>query len=209
MTKKKPARGRPKADPARDLRRDLLVTSRVLLDEGGPSALSMREVARRAGCTHQAPYHYFADRESILAALVVEGFDELARVLRQANDIAPSAGVRAALVASGLAYVDFALSRPGVFRIMFRPDACNPARFPDVIDAGMRSHGELDRLNVIVHRERAEPALATLLWANVHGLSCLLVDGPLGAQFDDEAHRRMHVRQVVELLADRLLAGAG
>ena len=54
----------------RDLRSELLRTSRELLDEAGPSALSMREVARRAGCTHQAPYHYFANREAILAALV-------------------------------------------------------------------------------------------------------------------------------------------
>ena len=51
----------------RDLRSELLRTSRELLDEAGPSALSMREVARRAGCTHQAPYHYFANREAILA----------------------------------------------------------------------------------------------------------------------------------------------
>ena len=54
----------------RDLRSELLRTSRELLDESGPSALSMREVARRAGCTHQAPYHYFTNREAILAALV-------------------------------------------------------------------------------------------------------------------------------------------
>ena len=54
----------------RDLRSELLRTSRQLLDEFGPSALSMREVARRAGCTHQAPYRYFANREAILAALV-------------------------------------------------------------------------------------------------------------------------------------------
>ena len=55
----------------RDLRSELLRTSRELLDEAGPSALSMREVARRAGCTHQAPYHYFANREAILAAWCV------------------------------------------------------------------------------------------------------------------------------------------
>ena len=72
--------GRPKADPSRDLRRELLLTSRQLLDEGGPAALSMREVARRAACTHQAPYHYFENREAILASLVADGFDALAAV---------------------------------------------------------------------------------------------------------------------------------
>ena len=71
---------------SRDLRAELLRTSRKLLDESGPSALSMREVARRAGCTHQAPYHYFANREAILAALVREGFDELADRLASARE---------------------------------------------------------------------------------------------------------------------------
>ena len=68
MTTKTP--GRPRTSETRDLRENLLRTSRELLDEGGPTALSMREVARRSGCTHQAPYHYFANREAILAALV-------------------------------------------------------------------------------------------------------------------------------------------
>ena len=74
----------------RDLRAELLRTSRELLDQSGPGALSMREVARRAGCTHQAPYHYFANREAILAALVHEGFDELADRLASAQEVPTS-----------------------------------------------------------------------------------------------------------------------
>lgn len=198
--------GRPRAEPGRDLRRDLLAISRRLLDEGGPAALSLREVARRAGCTHQAPYHYFADRESILAALVAEGFEELARGLHEANDIAPVRGVRAALLASGHAYLGFALSRPGVFRIMFRPDVCNPARFPDVLQAGERARAELDRLNLIVHGEGAPPELATVLWSHVHGLSCLLVDGPLAMQFGSEGERAGFLDGVGAAFADRILA---
>ena len=130
----------------RDLRSELLRTSRELLDEAGPSALSMREVARRAGCTHQAPYHYFANREAILAALVCEGFDELADRLAVAHDGLGSADLHAVLVASGNAYVEFALRRPGVFRVMFRPDVCDPERFPEVVQAGQRARRELARL---------------------------------------------------------------
>ena len=66
---------RSKTREERDLRAELLRTSRELLDDDGPSALSMREAARRTGCTHQAPYHYFPNREAILAALVTEGFE--------------------------------------------------------------------------------------------------------------------------------------
>ena len=59
------------------LREAILAISRDLLNEGGPASLSMREVARRASCTHQAPYHYFKGREGILAALVEEGNQSL------------------------------------------------------------------------------------------------------------------------------------
>ena len=79
MARREP--GRSRASGAGGLRDDLLRISRELLDEGGPDALSMREVARRAGCTHQAPYHYFANREAILAALIEAGFHELANRL--------------------------------------------------------------------------------------------------------------------------------
>lgn len=176
-----------------------------MLNEGGPAALSMREVARRTGCTHQAPYHYFADRECILAALVCEGFDELARQLRAANALFRTEGVRATLLASAQAYVHFATTHPGVFRIMFRPDMCNPARFPDVIEAGMRARAELEHLNVIINGNQADPSCSIILWSYVHGLSCLLLDGPLEASFATAQDREAQLRAMSEAFADRML----
>ena len=205
MATRKP--GRPKSDPARDLRAELLETSRFLLEKGGPDALSMREVARRTGCTHQAPYHYFEDRETILATLVTDGYDDLASRLSKANDLSESAGVRAVLLASGQAYVDFALSHPGVFRIMFRPDTCNPERFPALQEAGARARAELQRLNRIVHGKQATSALEMILWAHVHGLAGLLVDGPLARQLTSEPIRRQTLRDVGERFADLMLPG--
>jgi AcrR family transcriptional regulator len=197
--------GRPVADPARDLRRALLITSRTLLDTDGPSALSMREVARRTGCTHQAPYHYFEDRESILATLVAEGFDDLAVRLQAANAIAAVEGPRAALLASGHAYVGFALEHPGVFRIMFRPDLCDASRFPAVQDAGTRAREELDVLNRILHTRDADAASATMLWSHVHGLAGLLIDGPLSAPLAMPAEQQAHVTEVLARFADLML----
>ena len=198
-------RGRPKADPTRDLRQELLLTSRELLAEGGPGALSMREVARRAGCTHQAPYHYFKDREVILAALVVEGFTDLAERLQVANRLAGTQGIKATLVASAHAYVDFAISQPGVFQIMFRPDMCDASRFPDVQQAGASAHAELEKLTQIVYGERASPTLASILWAQVHGLGCLMIDGSMAAQFPTEQLRTRHLQEVVEQFASMLV----
>jgi AcrR family transcriptional regulator len=200
--------GRPKTNPSRDLKRDLLLTSRQLLDEGGPAALSMREVARRTECTHQAPYHYFENREAILASLVADGFDALAIRLKEANDLSVTKGLRAALIASGAAYVDFALLQPGVFRIMFRPEVCNPSLFPAVQASGTRARDELDRLNIIVHGKKAQPIMATILWAHVHGMACLLLDGPLAMQFETEFERTKYLLSVGEKFADLVLPKA-
>ncbi len=184
----------------RDLRSELLRTSRQLLDESGPSALSMREVSRRAGCTHQAPYHYFANREAILAALVCEGFDELADMLAAAHEGLGSADLHAILVASGNAYVEFALRHPGVFRVMFRPDVCDPERFPEVVQAGERARHELARLARAMMGDGAQLEVEVLIWSGVHGLASLLLDGPLVGEFGSMEERIDFARGVVGLV---------
>ena len=184
----------------RDLRSELLRTSRELLDEAGPSALSMREVARRAGCTHQAPYHYFANREAILAALVCEGFDELAGRLAVAHEGLGGEDLHAVLVASGNAYVEFALRHPGVFRVMFRPDVCDPERFPEVVQAGQRARRELARLAKAVMGDGAQVEAEVLIWSGVHGLASLLLDGPLAGEFSSTEDRIDFARGVVGLV---------
>ena len=174
------------AGPGPDLRQRILDTAGALLDEQGAAALSLREVARRAGVTHQAPYHHFADRESILAELVTAGFDELERRLAKAH--ARSGSAHDTLAASAVAYVSFALDQPGVFRIMFRSDMCDLARFPQASAAGQRAHREL------MHLVRL-----------VHGLAVLLLDGPLGQQLAGRRERMAFLRQAADLYATRAL----
>ncbi len=199
---------RAAAEPA-DLRQRILDTAEALLESDGLAALSMREVARRAGVTHQAPYHHFSDRESILAELVTRGFDELAARLARVNDRAPATDARRLRIASGEAYVGFALDRPGVFRIMFRPEVCDAARFPAAQEAGGRAHVELVRLVRLLHGGVHSEALASGYWAQVHGLACLFVDGPLGQLLPGARERRAHLREVLALMADGALAASG
>ncbi len=188
-----------------DLRSRILSTARQLLDEGGVSALSLREVARRAGVTHQAPYHHFGDRESIVAELVTAGFAALAGRLAAVNDAATTTTAAQTLAHSGLAYVEFALDEPGVFRVMFRPELCDPARFPHAQDAGARAHAELQRMVRLVHGQDDE-ARAVACWSMVHGLACLLVDGPLGLACPDAIARRALAAQALEMLTPAMLA---
>lgn len=191
------------------LRQRVLDTSRELLESGGLSALSMREVARRAGVTHQAPYHHFADKESIVAELVAEGFEELARRMSCANDAAGTGGKPEVLRRAAEAYMGFALEHPGVFRVMFRPELCDSARFPRAVAAAECARAQCERLVRIVHDGHFSPALASVHWAHVHGLACLVLDGPLGAELPTEEALRAHLMEASEHFAALVLVGIG
>jgi len=187
------------------LRQRILKTAEALLETEGLQALSLREVARRAGVTHQAPYHHFADRESILAELVTQGFDELAQRLARANDSAASAGRRRALMQSGTAYVGYAIEHPGVFRIMFRREVCDASRFPAARAASERAHQELLRLVALLHAGARDEALTSTYWSLVHGLAGLIIDGPLAEQLPTRAARRSHMLATLKRFADFVL----
>lgn len=98
-----------------DLRPALLAAAAQALEKDGPDGISLRELARRAGVSHTAPYRHFADRQALLAALAEEGFATLAAEL----DGKPWRD-------QAVAYVRFALAHPARFRLMFArpmPDA--------------------------------------------------------------------------------------
>jgi len=196
------------SSPPPHLRERVLETSRELLAEGGLAALSMREVARRAGVTHQAPYHHFPDKESIVAELVTEGFEELGRRLHGAVDAACTGGKAEVLRGAAEAYLGFALEHPAVFRVMFRPELCDPARFPRARAAAENARAACERLVRIVHDGRFSPALASMHWAHVHGLACLVLDGPLGAELPTEAARRAHLTEASAHFIHMVTGGA-
>ena len=191
------------------LRARVLETSRELLASGGLAALSMREVARRAGVTHQAPYHHFPDKESIVAELVTEGFEELSRRMALANDAAAAGGKTEVLRRAAEAYLGFALEHPAVFRVMFRPEMCDAARFPRALAAAEGARAECERLVRIVHDGHYSQALASMHWAQVHGLACLVLDGPLGAELPTEEARRAHLMEASAHFAALVVGGLG
>lgn len=152
-----------------DLRATLLAAAAELLAAGGVAAISLREVARRAGVSHNAPYRHFPDRDSLLAALAEEGFRELARDMRESGGLA----------ALGQCYVRFALARPGCFALMFSP-ALDKARHPGLQQAATALY-QLLAQSVQAAAPARDPQLATLAaWSLVHGLAQLLQDQQLG-----------------------------
>ena len=175
-------------DAEDDVRGRVLEAAVQLIDEGGLASLSMREVARRAGVSHQAPYHYFSDRESILAAVAEEGFILLDREIEGSGGGASRSVDR--LARAGEAYVRFAYQHPAHFRVMFRRDFVDIERFPHIKECGQKA---FDRLLEIVHScvadglpaEPSEQALIVFGWSVVHGLACLLLDGCIGMKLPE------------------------
>jgi AcrR family transcriptional regulator len=159
-----------------DLRTALVRAAMELLEENGESALSLRAVARRAGVSAAAPYRHYADRETLISAVAAVGYEELAQRLAAAHP-APSTPDELASVA--VAYVQFALERPALFRIMFGEPCDHDSDERVAATAAVSAY-----LRSIVERTfpRSEPdALATAIWALVHGLAFLYLDGKLDA----------------------------
>jgi AcrR family transcriptional regulator len=159
-----------------DLRAALVRAAIELLEESGETELSLRAVARRAGVSPAAPYRHYADREALGSAVATVGYRELADRLAAAHP-SPSTPVQLASVA--VAYVQFALERPALFRIMFGEpcDRDNDERAAATGAVSLYVRGIVERTF-----PQADPdALATAIWALVHGLAFLHLDGKLNA----------------------------
>lgn len=168
-----------------DLKAALLQAAATLLEEGGESAVSLREVARRAGVTPTATYRHFEDKSAMLAALAAQGFEAFAQAMEQA-----AAGAAEPFTEMGVAYVRFAASHPSMFRLMFGPAVADRSRSPELLaaiakstslfDQGMKARGDMT-VDARVAALRA--------WSLVHGLSMLILDGMLPG-FEPEALAR-------------------
>lgn len=157
-----------------DLPAALLKAAGRTLERGGIGALSLRETARLAGVSHNAPYRHFPDREALLAALAAEGFAMLGDQLRGK----PGREM-------GEAYVRFALQQPQRFRLMFG-GVLPLAKYPEL---GGAAKGAYEAL-VSAFKDLARPELAAAAaWSLVHGLSHLLLDGHFASK-DREAFVR-------------------
>lgn len=156
-----------------DLRSALLQAAEAELAARGIEAFSLRSVAKRAGVSHAAPAHHFGDANGLLTALAAEGFRQFlaAQSAREAK-AAPDAPSQ--LVAAGLGYIDFAMQRPTLFRLMWgseRPD------FADVDLAKTATASFQHLVEQVWAAGGRNVADEAAIWAVAHGLADLLAAG--------------------------------
>ncbi len=157
------------------LRPALIAAARSLVEESGVGAVSLRQTARCVGVSAPATYRHFANKDALLAAVAAEGFRDLGAALAAA-----SRSEGDPLSSMGMAYVRFALSRRGVFRLMFGPAMAKRANHPELQSAADQAFqwlksGVQNRGRGV--RDRHLAAIAA--WALVHGLAQFFLDGVL------------------------------
>lgn len=157
------------------LKEELLRAALALISQAGPQAFTLREVARRAGVSHNAPYRHFRDKDELLAVVAVQGFERLNSAMKRAAARGATPTERFRLCGRG--YISFALRWPEHFLVMFDlPSSRN--KYPEYAGAGEEAFATL--LRFVVECQEAgtlasgEPEpLACMAWSMVHGIAKL------------------------------------
>jgi AcrR family transcriptional regulator len=188
-----------------DLRRAIVRAALDILGETQSVEFSLRELARRAGVSHNAPYKHFADKRQLLGAVSAAGFEELTS--RMAESMTAFSDPRRQLFAMMRAYIDHGVANPALYSLMFGGYLSSPDRGRPAIElaeaektrsllAGVIVAGGLGRAIPQLPRNAGKIAGAILAcWSLVHGLTLLLADGLVGP------------RNKSGVLADRLVQG--
>jgi len=167
-----------------DLRAALLEAALALISEIGPQGLTIREVARRAGVSHAAPYRHFADRDQLILAVVEQGFEKLQQTMQAEKDAAPPDPLNQ-FAASGLAYINFALQHPAYYRVMFSGDLLSSTGHLSLrhtsqgaLQEMVANIAECQQLGLVRGGDPVTQALTIL--STIHGFVSLVNDNRIG-----------------------------
>lgn len=156
-----------------DLRRTLVRAALRIVARRGGDRLTIREAARMAGVSHNAPYRHFANIGALREAVAEAGFLPLGAALAAASKKAPPLKRRGAI---GRAYIDFAVSNPNLHQLMFSREIVR-SRTPSRVEAGAGAFAIL--LETLKDGGDSGRAGALRAWALAHGLAALIRDGHL------------------------------
>lgn len=165
-----------------DLRRALIDEALRTIDKHGVEGLTLRAVGESLGVSRTALYRHFADKQALLAAVACEGFRTLRLVLVEAWE--QNGRGTAGFDAMGDAYLQFAVTHPSHYRVMFGRFVESCARDPELIEESSAAFRAL--VDALIEQQRRrlvrndDPTmLARFIWAITHGISMLVIDGQL------------------------------
>jgi len=165
-----------------NLRLTVIETALEMLREEQGWQFTLREIARRAGVSHAAPYKHFPDKAALLVELAMIGFDQLREALWAARAKAP-ATLLEELRPISHAYIAFGIRNPALYRLMFSAEAGKSVgvhlseRAMAVFDVAVEILQKGQAAGRI--RERPIEGQAAACWGLVHGMTLLSIDGLL------------------------------
>ena len=186
----KPAKRARDAYHVGNLAPQLLAAARTLLEEVGPTKLSLRAVSERVGVSATAAYHHFQNRNELISHLAAQGFAELAAALQRAY----SSGSGLDKVRGGsLAYLHFARSNPALYQLMFGPEFTDDPLIPALQRERLAAFGELKRMVAEPLGQALDSSdvrkASVAAWSYIHGLTSLVIHGLLpGAAGNSDEH---------------------
>lgn len=182
-----------------DLRSALLAGAERTLREKGAGALSLRELAREAGVSHAAPGRHFKDKQALLDALALTGYDRLGQALADADD--PALPLQRRLTALARAYLAFALGNPELLELMYARKH-HPGASEQMAAAVDRTVGSLERVLADAQRRgeiiAGDPHHLTLMTgAALQGVASFAATGMLAPEaaldgIEDLVHLLLH-----------------
>jgi AcrR family transcriptional regulator len=184
-----------------DLRRALLDEALRTMQQDGVAALTLRSIGLRLGVSRTALYRHFTDKRALLSAVATEGFRLLTERLL---DAWKASGVRG-FNAMGIAYIRFAMANPSHYRVMFGGFVDDGPRGEDLLRESTAAFQALVDAIVALQKDGAvrkdDPVrLAQFIWAAVHGVSMLIIDGQL-------AHQQATIDDLIEFAVERIHTG--
>lgn len=172
-----------------DLRQEIIKEALSWIESENIDRLSLRGIARKIGVSHNAPYRHFVDKNSLLAAIATEGFQQLSQTLQQILNNT-SDNPQQQLEAIGVAYIKFALNNVGYYRVMFGSFRSCDGEDPSLEIAAQEAFNVL--VDVIKQGQQTRAfankdtlQLTRACWSLVHGVSMLAIDRQLALATDD------------------------
>ena len=165
-----------------DLKEACIQAAREVIAEQGVEGLSLRDVARKLGVSHQAPYRHYPSRDHLLAAIMQRCFEDFATFLDQAS----KAHASDALLGMGQAYMLFAAEHPLEYRLMFGIPWPKPAAHPELVrhavhafdllrhhlQQQLQQRADTKQSDMLALLAQAE-LQALFIWSALHGMASI------------------------------------
>jgi AcrR family transcriptional regulator len=193
-----------------NLREALITSGLEMVERDGVESLTLRSVAKRINVSHSAPYHHFGNKAHLLAAVADAGFRLMAASIEEEMRAQGVVGAYQRLRAVISGYFRFALARPSLFRLMFRPELTHPDHYPFLAEAEAKTFSVLVEAILACQQEGCvadcDPMpFAAFTWSTIHGLATLCIDRVIL----ETPLRTMPVETLLQETVDRIMAGMG